>query len=167
MKLVVTDTNVFIDLMDVDALAAFFALGFEVHTTDFVINELSADQQALLLPFRGIGQLVVARFTDEQVSAFEVMPTKVSIQFTDRSVIFLATELRGMILSGDGNLWKECKARKLEVHGTIWLVEELWSKRLIPAVSCIERLESLKKLNTRLPKDKIDALIQKIRSQKS
>lgn len=163
MKLVVTDTNVFIDLMDVDALAAFFALGFAIHTTDFVINELDRDQQAYLLPYRGNGQLVVARFTDAQVRDFEVMATRVTIQFTDRSVIFLATELKGMILSGDGNLWKECKARQLEVHGTIWVVQELWTKGLIPAVSCIERLEALKKLNARLPKDKIDALIERIR----
>jgi predicted nucleic acid-binding protein len=163
MKLVVTDTNVFIDLMNVDALAAFFALGFEVHTTDFVINELDGDQQAQLLPFRGNGQLGVARFTDAEVKVFEVMATSVTIQFTDRSVIFLATRLNGMILSGDGNLWKECKARKLDVHGSIWVIEQIWSKRLIPPVSCIERLEHLKKTNSRLPKDKIDALIERIR----
>lgn len=163
MKLIITDTNVFIDLMNVDALAAFFALGFEVHTTDFVINELDKDQQAQLLPFRGNGQLVVARFTDTEVRTFEVMATSVTIQFTDRSVIFLATQLKGMILSGDGNLWKECKARKLDVHGSIWVIEQIWIKRLISSVACIDLLENLKKTNSRLPKDKIDALIERIR----
>lgn len=163
MKLVITDTNVFIDLMNVDALAAFFALGFEVHTTDFVINELDEVQQAQLLPYRGNGQLTVARFTDTQVKTFEVMPTKVTIQFTDRSVVFLATQLKGMILSGDGNLWKECKARKLEVHGSIWVVEQIWTKRLLTPVSCIDRLENLKRTNSRLPKDKIEALVERIR----
>lgn len=163
MKLVITDTNVFIDMMNVDALAAFFALGFDVHTTDFVINELDEDQQAQLLPIRGNGQLTVARFTDSEVKAFEVMQTKVTIQFTDRSVVYLATQLKGMILSGDGNLWKECKARKLDVHGSIWVIEQIWIKRLLTPVSCIERLENLKKTNSRLPKDKIDALIDRIR----
>ncbi|HRF80263.1 MAG TPA: hypothetical protein PL070_09255 [Flavobacteriales bacterium] len=163
MKLVITDTNVFIDLMNVDALAAFFALGFEVHTTDFVINELDTYQQAQLLPLRGSGQLKVARFTDSEVKTFEVMPTKVTIQFTDRSVVFLATQLKGMILSGDGNLWKECKARKLDVHGSIWVIEQIWTKRLLTPVACMERLDDLKKTNSRLPKEKIDELVERIR----
>lgn len=163
MKVVITDTNVFIDLMNVDALAGFFALGFEVHTTDFVINELDEGQQAQLLPLRGNGQLKVARFTDSEVKTFEVMPTRVTIQFTDRSVVFLATQLKGMILSGDGNLWKECKARKLDVHGSIWVIEQIWTKRLLTPVSCIERLDNLKRTNSRLPKDKIEVLIERIR----
>jgi len=163
MILVVTDTNVFIDLMNVDAHTAFFALGFEVHTTDFVINELDEEQRRQLLPFRGNGQLTVARFTESEVKTFGVMTTKVSIQFTDRSVVFLATQLKGMILSGDSNLWKECKSRKLDVHGSIWVIEQIWTKRLLPPGSCIERLENLKKTNSRLPKDKIDVLIERIR----
>jgi hypothetical protein len=163
MRLVVTDTNVFIDLMNVNALVAFFALGFEVHTTDFVVNELDQDQQAQLLLFRGNERLTVARFTEAEVQAFEAMPTEVKIQFTDRSVVYLATKLKGMILSGDGNLWKECKARKLDVHGSIWVIEQVWIKHLVPSVACIECLVNLKRTNTRLPKDKIDALIERIR----
>lgn len=165
MRLVVTDTNVFIDLMNVDALTAFFALAFEVHTTDFVVNELDLDQQELLLPFRGKGQLVVACFSVAEVKEFEMMRTKVVIQFTDRSVVYLAMRFKGMILSGDKNLWKECKARKLDVHGSVWVIEQIWNKRLLPPVSCIERLENLKKTNARLPKDKIDALIERIRGK--
>jgi len=163
MKLVVTDTNVFIDLMSVDALEAFFALGMEVHTTAFVLDELVEEQGRLLLPMLGAGRLRVAQFTGEQVAAIELMRTKVKIEFTDRSVVHLALQLEAMVLSGDGNLWKECHARKLEVHGSIWVMEQLWKRRLIAPVSCIERLETLKRLNGRLPKSKVDELIERIR----
>ena len=68
MILVVTDTNVFIDLMSVDALEAFFALGLEVHTTGFVTNELNKEQSALLLPHIGGRRLLMDRFTDDSLT---------------------------------------------------------------------------------------------------
>ncbi len=37
---VVSDTNIFIDLISVDLLDEFFRLPFEIHTTDFIIHEL-------------------------------------------------------------------------------------------------------------------------------
>ena len=163
MILVVTDTNVFIDLMSVDALEAFFALGLEVHTTGFVTNELNKEQSALLLPHIGSGRLQMDRFTDDDIRKIDAMSTRNQLHFTDRSVIRLAENLTALVLSGDGRLWKECQARKLDVHGTIWVVEQIWIKRLIQPVSCIQRLDDLKKINSRLPKDKIDALIERIR----
>jgi predicted nucleic acid-binding protein len=163
MKIVVTDTNVFIDLMSVDALEAFFALGLEVHTTGFVTNELNKEQSALLLPHIGGGRLQLDRFTDTEIYEIDVMVTRNQLHFTDRSVIRLAEKLTAMVLSGDGRLWKECQARRLEVHGSIWVIEQLWVKRLVQPLSCIQRLQDLKRINSRLPKDKIDALVDRIR----
>jgi hypothetical protein len=40
MKLLVTDTNVFFDIMSIGALSDFFKLEFDICTTDFVINEV-------------------------------------------------------------------------------------------------------------------------------
>lgn len=39
--IVVNDTNIFIDLISVDLLDEFFSLPIDIHTTDFVINELT------------------------------------------------------------------------------------------------------------------------------
>ena len=43
--IVVNDTNIFIDLMSVDLLDDFFRLPIEIHTTDFVLNELTDESQ--------------------------------------------------------------------------------------------------------------------------
>ena len=43
--IVVNDTNVLIDLYSIDLLEAFFRLPLQVHTTDFVLNELVKDDQ--------------------------------------------------------------------------------------------------------------------------
>lgn len=163
MKLVVTDTNVFIDMMDVGALVALFGLGLEVHTTAFVVDELASDQQTQLLPYISTGRLKVAHFDPAEIAVVEALQTTVTIGFTDRSVVHLATRLRAMVLSGDGKLWKVCKSRRLEVHGSLWVVEQAWVHGLVPPMSCIARLEQLERLNSRLPKDMIAALIERIR----
>lgn len=43
--IVVNDTNIFIDLIAVDLLDKFFSLPIEIHTTDFVVHELTEPLQ--------------------------------------------------------------------------------------------------------------------------
>jgi hypothetical protein len=40
MKLLITDTCVFFDLLSIEALPEFFGLNFEICTTVFVIDEI-------------------------------------------------------------------------------------------------------------------------------
>lgn len=44
-KIVVNDTNIFIDLFNVDLLDEFFSIPWEVHTTRFVMLELLREGQ--------------------------------------------------------------------------------------------------------------------------
>lgn len=39
-KIVVSDTNIFIDLISVNLLDGFFSLPWEIHTTDLIVKEL-------------------------------------------------------------------------------------------------------------------------------
>jgi len=162
--LVVTDTSVFIDLMDVGALVPFFALGFEVHTTLFVVDELNAEQYAQLLPFIGSRALVVDQFDGATMLLVEAMETRAGLSFTDRSIIHLALLLKATLLSGDGGIRKECAARQMQLHGSIWVVEILWMRGLLPPVPAITCLEYLRAHNPRLPVADIDALVERIRT---
>ncbi len=44
-KIVVSDTNIFIDLISVNLLDGFFSLPWEVHTTDMIMKELKDSAQ--------------------------------------------------------------------------------------------------------------------------
>ena len=44
-KFVVSDTNIFIDLMNIGVLDMFFQLPWEIHTTDMVISEFKNEEQ--------------------------------------------------------------------------------------------------------------------------
>lgn len=59
-KIVVSDTNIFIDLISVDLLTDFFKLPWEIHTTDMIIHELLiAEQQEAIRVFEEEGRLLV------------------------------------------------------------------------------------------------------------
>lgn len=45
MEIIVNDTNIFIDLHSCGLLDSFFKLPYKVHTTDFVISELTDGEQ--------------------------------------------------------------------------------------------------------------------------
>jgi len=45
MKVLVTDANIFIDLILLDLLPVLFALGYEIHTTYAVLEELNDAQR--------------------------------------------------------------------------------------------------------------------------
>ena len=45
MKIVITDVSVFFDLYHLQVLPEFFALELEIHTTDFVYNEITNSVQ--------------------------------------------------------------------------------------------------------------------------
>jgi hypothetical protein len=46
MKICISDTNIFIDLLSIDLLDAFLELPYEIQTTDFVLLELHNEQLA-------------------------------------------------------------------------------------------------------------------------
>lgn len=68
-KIVVNDTNIFLDLISVDLLDGFFSLPFEFHTTDFVIGEIiKPKQQVKLSPFTESKKLNVVSFDFDELS---------------------------------------------------------------------------------------------------
>ena len=59
---VVSDTNIFLDLLSIDLLAAFFSLTFDFHTTDFVIAEIKEKhQQKLIAKYIENGKLFIKK----------------------------------------------------------------------------------------------------------
>lgn len=64
-KIVVSDTNIFIDLISVNLLDGFFSLPWEIHTTDMIMKELKdSNQKAVVDAFRQLGSLKVKEFDE-------------------------------------------------------------------------------------------------------
>ena len=163
MKLIVTDTNVFFDMMSIEVLPDFFGLDFEICTTDFVVNEIiRIDQAEQIQNFIRSKQLTVYKLTSDEIEEVVNLKTKRNLRrITDKSVLWKALQLKCRLVTGDKNLRSEAEEQGLEVNGTLWVIRTLVETKIITPVSAAELLEKLKMVNDSLPKDEIDKLIKK------
>lgn len=165
MKLFITDTNVFFDLINIEALPEFFGLDFEVCTTDFVVSEiLRLEQAKQIQSFIRSKQLTVISFSADEIDEIVHLKTKrVLRRIADKSVLWKALQLKCELLTGDKSLRNEAEENGLEVHGSIWVVMMIVEAKLLSVAKGIELYEKLKTVNDSLPKDEIDKLIKKLK----
>ncbi len=165
MKLIITDTNVFFDIISIGALPEFFALDFEICTTDFVVREiLESEQKTQIESFIRAKKLNVFKFTSEEVEEICKFTTKRFFKgITDKTVLWKSYQLKCPLLTGDRKLRNEAEDLKIEVHGSIWVINEFIEKEIVTKTKGVKLLEKLKLINTSLPHDEIDRLIKRLK----
>ena len=67
------------------------------------------------------------------------------------------------MLTGDQRMREVAEKMNIEVHGSIWIVDELVTKKLISNKKAIELFEQLLITNSRLSKDEIGKRINKLK----
>lgn len=162
MKVVVTDVSVFFDLFEIQVLPEFFALDWEIYTTDFVYNEiLQAGQKEVFEVFARSKRLIILSFTSEEETQVRNFRTKLSIRsIADKTILWKSLQLEATLLTCDKKLRKEAEGHAIEVRGSIWVIQRLVENGIINSTRGISLLENLKMTNNRLPFDLIDKLIR-------
>lgn len=92
-RIVVSDTNIFIDLVELGILADLFYLPWQIHTTDFVMDELTdATQFDAVNSYCERGRLTVGMLTPEEVGKIFQMSSSPGCKISpaDFSVILYA-----------------------------------------------------------------------------
>ena len=74
---------------------------------------------------------------------------------------YLAKELNGILLTGDNKLRKIASDDSVQVHGILHVLEMLVDYNIVPARKMADKLVKLKEINSRLPKDACEKLIEK------
>lgn len=162
MKLIITDTNIFFDIIGIGALPEFFSLDYEICTTVFVINEiLRSDQREEIEVFIRAKEINVINFSEEEMGEIYSFKTEKNFKgITDKSVLWKSLQLKCPLLTGDKKLRTEAENQGVEVHGSIWVVVSLVESGLIDKTKGVRLLELLKEVNSGLPSDEIDKLIK-------
>jgi rRNA-processing protein FCF1 len=153
MRIFVNDANILIYLVQLGCVEAFFELNGELCTTDFVLEELEADQREL---FKRSSMRICTSNPKLISEILELTETNPGLSFEDCSVWHHAKLLGGILVTGDGKLRRKASAGGLEVRGIIFLIEEIKSQRVRELVECISILKHLKSINQRLPILEID-----------
>ena len=165
MKLIITDSSVFFDIIKIQALPEFFALDFEICTTDFVRGEiLESEQREQIEMFIRSHQLIVFELSESEIEEIGKFKTKRFFKtLIDKTVLWKAMQLKCPLLTGDAKLRSEAAEQGITVHGSLWVIRMMVESKVVTANAGIEFLEKLKVSNDRLPLDEIEKLIRKLK----
>lgn len=162
MKIIITDTNIFIDLIKSNALDSSFSCSFEICTTDLVLAELALDQQKMLNNHIEVARLQVLELSDVEIRQAMELKTVCNLKrITNKSILLKAIQLKACLLTGDRDLRKEGVRAGLEVRGSLWVLRQIWIAGITSKEHILEMLEELSR-NTRLPQGALEELKNEI-----
>ena len=167
MKILVNDTNIFIDLHSVGLLEEMCRLPYEIHTVDLVVAEIAdADQRRIFDELVDRGEIYVDGFTADEVIEIVEEHSSVSgnLSIPDCSVCYFARKHNVPMLTGDRRLRRYAEEQSIEVHGILFIFDELVRHDIISTSMAADRLEELFAINARLPKAEIRERINRWKS---
>ena len=168
MDIVVSDTNIFIDLISAGLMESACELPIRIHTVDYVMNEITDDgQKALIGRLADAGKIVVKQFDSKEfLHIIEIYSSRSNnVSVTDCSVWYYA-KLNGFrLLTGDGKLRNSAIADGVQVSGILFLTDMLVEQKIICEKDMAEKLEKILSVNSRLPKRIIDERIARYRGK--
>lgn len=167
MKILVNDTNFFIDLHSVGLLEEMCRLPYEIHTVDFVVAEIAdADQRRIFDELVAQGGIFIDGFTADEVIEIVEEHSSVSgnLSIPDCSVCYFARKHNVPMLTGDRRLRRYAEEQSIEVHGILFIFDELVRHDIISTSMAADRLEELFAINARLPKTEIRNRINRWKS---
>ncbi len=161
-RIVISDTNIILDLLFLNMLDDFFSLPCDICTTDLVIDEIvQPAQQKILDSFVKSRKLEVVQFSPSEFSnitnLFVMNPNNASL--TDCSVWYYAKQTNGRLLTGDGKLRKAAENDNVKVSGILYVFDNLIEYEILSRNKAADLLENLIKVNMRLPKDECEKRI--------
>lgn len=154
MRLIVTDANIFIDLQVGGLLDEMFRLRtIEFAVPDILYIEELAERHARL---PGLGLKILSLDADA-VADVESLREKYPLPgLNDLFALALAKSEECPLLTGDGWLRTAAKSEQVEVHGTVWLMEQIRFEQKISASRVREAYAAMRRDGSRLPWKEIE-----------
>ncbi len=146
-RLIITDSNIFIDLLDIGLLAEFFRLDLEIHTTSMVIRELFPEQRKPLTQYHASGKLIIDSISGQEIKEIYTLSYPKSLSITDKSVLYIASKIKAIILTGDKAMRNHAKRENLEYHGILWLFDQLVASKILSGSVAGRKINLLVSMN--------------------
>lgn len=164
-SILISDANIFFDLININLIDQFFAVPEKISTTDLIIAEIEDEKQKKIIEtLIQREKLIVKKFPQEEMQEIQKLneaTRKLSIQ--DCSVWYYAKKEKGTLLTGDKRLRQEVEKDNIDVRGIFFVFELILKYQLVSATEAISAVKELSKINTRLPQDKIKDFIENIK----
>jgi predicted nucleic acid-binding protein len=144
----ISDTNIWIDFSHAGLLDALFALPFTFVSTDFVVQELNEPAPVGLME-RGL--VVEALPGEVLVELFALRGQHDNISLADLSCFWVARQQQHPLLTGDARLRRVAEQAGLQVHGALWLLDQLVAHGVTSCMQAAAGLRAMLAHDARLP----------------
>ena len=165
MEIVVSDTQILIDMHSAGLLELVRKSAMHFHTVDYVIAELHRSPYKRKMVEEGI--LYVHSFGEKEnndlVAYYAKMAVQTNLSLTDCAVLKYSKDNGYRLLTGDKKLRNHAEDEGVLVSGILYLVDRFVSEGLIDGSVMADRLETLLKVNPRLPKSIFEERIKTLR----
>ncbi len=147
-SVLVTDTNIWIDLKNGDILGEVFRLPYQFLISDFAIPELIHPRWKTL---ESLG-LKSQEMTPEQViELVQLRQSYKNLSLVDLAAILLAKSLEATLLTGDWRLVQLANDYSIPVHGVLWLLDEMLHYQALAPGQASAALRRMLEQGARLP----------------
>ena len=144
----VLDAGVVFDFAAGDLLDALFRLPLTFCAPDLLLVELKRPPATLLVQ---LGLEVEALPGESLVEIIALRSGHPALSLNDVAVFVLARNLGVGLLTGDRRLRALAEQSGVEVHGTLWLLDELITHELTAPSEAVAALDAMLKAGSRLP----------------
>ena len=164
MTLLISDSNILIDMVDGGLLVAMFRLP-ETFAVPDVLYEEELSSQHPELPSLGLacmtlqGEGVMEAYRLKTLCTGRTAPSQ-----NDLFALLLAKQESCPLLTGDKRLRKLAnnEHKKIEIRGTLWLVEQMVLEQIITVVEASTAYKEMKDAGSRLPWPEVDRQVKRL-----
>lgn len=173
-NLIVSDTNIFIDLINGNLLEDFFNLPYEISTNILVLNEITDKKEfETVSPYIKDKKLDVHEIDAAEMSSIfdlkNASTTSSRLSLQDCSVWLYAKNTNARLLTGDSRLRKAAEKDGVKVSGILYVLDSIENHKIATVKKLSKSLKRIMSKNrqSRLPIDECLKRINKWDNQKS
>jgi len=153
LQILISDSNIFIDMEVANLTSQMFTLPYNFATPDILFyDELEEEHPNLLNT-----NLKILSLSSDTIKYTESIVLKYpKASKNDLFALALAKQECCPLLTGDSALRKAGKDEKIQIFGTIWIVDELIKHDIITKDEAMEAYDMMKSNKRRLPWELIE-----------
>ena len=162
MRLLISDANIIIDMNTGGLLRLMFRFDATFAVPDVLFEEeLRTDHPELLR--LGLKRLELREDTVVYAGVLVEKYRSLGASINDLLALALAWQEKCPLLTGDGRLRTAGQTESIDVHGTLWLIEQMVKARTITVRQAEAGYAKMREAGRRLPWDDVDKQLRALR----
>lgn len=145
-----------------EILEIMFELEYDFAVPDVLYEQELLSQESYLT--LGLIQIELTEESMTEVVRIKQDGAHKSISTNDLFALCLAKQENSRLITGDGQLRRLSESEGVQVHGTVWIIEQMLNANVITCDQCERSYQLMRDDGSRLPWDDIDEQINRHRN---